>query len=111
MSIIGLFSYFIFIGKVIPKQDKGSFKINSFIAFASLGSQLLIALTVLFWEWSGLASLGFAFSFLIAPIFMGFILHTSFQQRQDKAYEILFKLSLSFFVAIPVIILLSFMME
>jgi len=38
-----------------------------FIIFFSVGGWLLIALTVLFWKWSGLASIGFVFLVFVAP--------------------------------------------
>lgn len=38
-----------------------------FIIFFSVGGWLLIALTVFFWKWSGLASIGFVFLVLVVP--------------------------------------------
>jgi hypothetical protein len=38
-----------------------------FILFFSIGGWLLVALTALYWEWSGMASLGVSFLILVAP--------------------------------------------
>jgi hypothetical protein len=38
-----------------------------FILFFTVGGWLLVALTALFWEWSGMASLGVFFLVLVAP--------------------------------------------
>ena len=38
-----------------------------FILFATLGGWVLIALTALFWEWSGMATLGLFYLVLAAP--------------------------------------------
>jgi hypothetical protein len=38
-----------------------------FILFATFGGWLMILLTALFWEWSGMASLGFFYLVLVAP--------------------------------------------
>jgi hypothetical protein len=39
-----------------------------FILFATFGSWLMVLLTVLFWEWSGMASLGILYLALISPL-------------------------------------------
>jgi len=38
-----------------------------FILFVAYGGWLMVLLTALFWEWSGIASLGFFYLVLIAP--------------------------------------------
>jgi len=42
--------------------------ITWFVLFFSIGGWLLVALTALFWEWSGMASLGFFFLVIVAPL-------------------------------------------
>jgi hypothetical protein len=42
-----------------------------FWLFVTYGGLLLVILTVAFWEWSGLASLGMAFLVLCAPVLLG----------------------------------------
>jgi hypothetical protein len=41
--------------------------LSYFILFATFGGWLMILLTALFWEWSGMASLGFFYLVLVAP--------------------------------------------
>jgi hypothetical protein len=42
-----------------------------FILFATFGGWLMVLLTTLFWEWSGMASLGVFYLILVAPIVTG----------------------------------------
>ena len=55
--------------------------IELFIIFSTYGGLLLVALTTLFWQWSGMASLGTFYLILAAPIVMGII---AYRQRQTK---------------------------
>jgi hypothetical protein len=41
-----------------------------FILFATYGGWLLVVLTLLFWYWSGMATLGLAYLMFIAPVVM-----------------------------------------
>jgi hypothetical protein len=41
--------------------------VSYFILFVTCGGWLLVALTALFWEWSGMASVGVFFLTLVAP--------------------------------------------
>jgi hypothetical protein len=41
--------------------------VQYFILFVAYGGWLMLFLTALFWEWSGMASLGFFYLILIAP--------------------------------------------
>ena len=41
--------------------------VQYFILFVAYGGWLMVLLTALFWEWSGIASLGFFYLVLIAP--------------------------------------------
>lgn len=56
--------------------------IDLFLIFSTYGGLLLVALTTLFWQWSGMASLGTFYLILGAPIVMGVI---TFRHRQTKA--------------------------
>lgn len=39
-----------------------------FILFATIGGWLVVFLTAFFWEWSGMASLGFVYLVFVAPL-------------------------------------------
>jgi hypothetical protein len=50
-----------------------------FVLFATFGGWLMVLLTALFWEWSGMASLGFFYLVLVSPFVMaalGLSLHS-----------------------------------
>jgi hypothetical protein len=52
-----------------------------FILFATFGGWLMVLLTALFWEWSGMASLGVCFLAFVAP-FVTAVLAWSLRQRR-----------------------------
>ncbi len=56
--------------------------LDLFILFSTYGGLLLVALTSLFWQWSGMASLGAFYLFFAAPIVLGII---AYRQRQTKS--------------------------
>ena len=53
-----------------------------FVIFATYGGLLLVTLTTLFWQWSGMASIGTFYLILGAPIAMGLI---AYRHRKTKA--------------------------
>jgi uncharacterized membrane protein YidH (DUF202 family) len=55
--------------------------IELFLVFATYGGLLLVVLTTLFWQWSGMASLGVFYLILGAPIVMGII---AYRHRKTK---------------------------
>ena len=74
-----------------------------FIIFATYGGMLLVALTTLFWKWSGLASLGTFYLIIVAPIVMGFI---AFRNRKikemSKYHNWTYKSGLLYFAIAPI---------
>jgi hypothetical protein len=56
--------------------------VELFIIFSTYGGLLLVVLTTLFWEWSGMASLGTFYLLIGAPIVMGIIAY-----RQRATFE------------------------
>jgi hypothetical protein len=56
-----------------------------FILFATYGGWLMVFLTALFWEWSGMASLGVLYLVLIAPFVTGGI---AFSLRSSYALSV-----------------------
>jgi hypothetical protein len=56
-----------------------------FILFATYGGWLMVLLTALFWEWSGMASLGVFYLVLIAPFVTGGI---AFSLRRRSALSV-----------------------
>ena len=81
--------------------------IELFIIFATYGGLLLVSLTSLFWEWSGMASLGTFYLILGVPILMGLI---AFKHRQtkhnSKYHRLVFKAGIWYYVIAPLTFLL-----
>jgi len=62
-------------------------EIELFIIFATYGGLLLVILTELFWDWSGMASLGTFYLILGAPIVMGLIFYRHRHTRNHSKYH------------------------
>lgn len=76
-----------------------------FIIFATYGGLLLVSLTTIFWKWSGLASLGFFYLILAAPILMTIISVRHRKTRKTSKYHrFVFLSSLLYFAVTPLII-------
>ena len=58
-----------------------------FIILATYGCLLMVVLTVLFWRWSGMASLALAYLVLLAPIVMTILAVTLYRQRRLSQYH------------------------
>jgi hypothetical protein len=58
-----------------------------FIIFETYGGLLMVVLTVLFWRWSGMASLGVFYLVLVAPIATTVLAVMLFRQRRLSPYH------------------------
>jgi len=73
IPLSGLIYYYILYNKMKDEEiEHPPFK-EIFILFATYGGLLLVILTTFFWFWSGMASLGFFYLLIGAPIVLGFI--------------------------------------
>ncbi|MDQ3072732.1 MAG: hypothetical protein M3Q97_05670 [Bacteroidota bacterium] len=80
-----------------------------FILFATYGGLLLVALTTLFWQWSGMASLGTFYLIFGAPVAMGLISYRHRQSKNNSKYHNrAFVLGLLYFVIAPVAFIILF---
>src|SRR4051812_46220969 len=80
--------YFIWLTRKMKRDNIFSAPtIELFVVFATYGGLLLVALTTLFWEWSGMASLGTFYLILGAPITMGIIAHKQRKMRGVSKYH------------------------
>ena len=111
VPILGIALFFFATKTLKPKERKEIFILKLLIVFACLGGLLLLLLTTVFWKWSGLASVGSVFLIFIAPILMAVIGYDSFKKRANEAESTLFKLSISYFIALPLIILIAFILD
>jgi hypothetical protein len=83
-----------------------------FILFATYGGLLMVTYTVLFWEWSGAASLGVFYLVFVAPIAMMIIANRQFKKRTiSKYHKWSFNLSLLYLIIIPVIFIVLFSLD
>ncbi len=73
-----------------------------FIIFATYGGLLLVTLTTLFWQWSGMASLGTFYLILGATIAMGLIAYKQRKTKQNSKYHSwTYYSGLSYFIIAP----------
>tara|TARA_R110002033_G_scaffold164425_1_gene201929 strand:+ start:562 stop:951 length:390 start_codon:yes stop_codon:yes gene_type:complete len=74
-----------------------------FIIFATYGGMMLVALTTLFWKWSGLASLGTFYLIIVAPILMGLIAYRNRENKEKSKYHNwTYKSGLLYFAIAPI---------
>ena len=67
VPVVGLVSYAFVIRAMRKRAIPNPPVVSYFVLFLPHGGLLLVALTSLFWEWSGLASLGTAALFFAGP--------------------------------------------
>jgi hypothetical protein len=112
IPLMGLLSFLQLKHKMKRENIQNAPTTELFIIFATYGGLLLIVLTALFWQWSGMASLGLFYLILGAPIAMGFIAYT---QREQKTISTLhnwvYNSSLLYFIIAPVTFFVLFLVR
>ncbi|HEY1792853.1 MAG TPA: hypothetical protein VGG34_08035 [Opitutaceae bacterium] len=58
-----------------------------FVLFFCIGGWLMVGLTALFWEWSGMASLGAGFLVLVSPFLVGTMALVARSKRTTSRYH------------------------
>jgi len=107
--IVGFILFIKTLIKLSPIQKTKAFTLKLFLSFSILGGLLLLFLTILFWKWSGMASIGSIFLILFAPIIMGVIGFESYRKLEiDSGEKILFRFSIAYFIFLPIILALAF---
>jgi len=103
VPILGVIIFFKLVKKMRREKTLNPPIFELFIVFATYGGLLIVALTTLFWEWSGLASLGTLYLIIPAPIIMVIIAFRNYKLRKTSSYRnILFKVALLYFVIAPI---------
>jgi hypothetical protein len=65
---------------------------------------LILGLTSIFWKWSGMASIGSAYQFTLAPILMAFVSYRYYKKKELSFYHLLsYRSGIFYFLAIPVL--------
>jgi hypothetical protein len=86
--------------------------ISLFLMFATFGGLLLVALTRLFWFWSGMASLGTFYLILGAPFVMGVISYLNFKGRHESVYHLwTYRFGLLYFLITPAVFASFYLLE
>lgn len=86
--------------------------ISLFLLFATYGGLLLVALTGLFWFWSGMASLGMFYLILGAPFVMSTISFLNFKGRDKSVYHRwTYRFGLLYFVITPAVFATFYLLE
>lgn len=112
IPLIGII-FFLFLRKKIKEERIVNPPIAAFfILFATYGGLLMVTITTLFWQWSGLASLGSLYLVLVAPIIMIFLAHIMKKNKMNSKYhELIYYLSTSYFIIAPLTFLILFLIS
>ena len=87
LPLAGLVLYLAVVWRMLDKQIDEPPVIMFFMIFATWGSLLVLILTRFFWYWSGMATLGFAYLILVAPIIMLIIAIASYLKRGVSGFH------------------------
>ena len=74
------------------------------ILICSYGGLLMMLLTALFWEWSGMATLGLGYLVIVAPVLMGVAAYQlKPRQAVSPIYRRMYRSALAYYFALPII--------
>jgi hypothetical protein len=105
IPLFGLFSYLRLIRRAEKEKINNLPKLELFILFSTYGGLLLVVLTQIFWEWSGMASLGMIYLVIFAPITMAVTAALNFKKRFLSKYHLcVYRASLLYFVIGPIVL-------
>ena len=105
----GVFLFFRLIGKMNRERIVSPPVIDLFFLFVNYGGLLGLVLTILFWNWSGMASIGALYLILGAPIIMCIIAFRQYHKRELSIYhKNTFLLGIYYFIIAPLTFLALF---
>ena len=91
IPIIGIGLYFILSKTLLDRGATTAFLAEILFLFICYGGWLLVILTGVFWEWSGLASAGTLFLIFISPLAMlGCAIHLFITRKSSRAHLLAF---------------------
>lgn len=109
---LGVALYLNLVRKMLDREVREPPVVSLLIIFATWGTLLVLVLTAFFWYWSGMATLGFAYLFLLAPIVMGFIaVRTSLNLDLSKFHRGTFVASASYVGTIASFVGVRFLLD
>jgi hypothetical protein len=110
IPLIGVIYFVSIKRKMKTEMHVNALKFELFILFVSYGGLLLVTLTTLFWQWSGLASFGTFYLTLFAPILIGKIAYKLNKIKTKSKYHLyIYYASMSYFIIAPTTLLLLFL--
>jgi hypothetical protein len=102
IPFLGLLTYILLIRKIKKEKISNPPNLDFFLFFATYVGLLLVMLTTVFWEWSGMASLGTFYLIIGGPIVMGIIAYRNYRNKGLSKYHILaYKAGLFYFLITP----------
>ncbi|MBP6391438.1 MAG: hypothetical protein KA175_06635 [Flavobacteriales bacterium] len=87
LPLLGIAAYLLLARRMSREHVDRPPNFEWFVVFFVYGGALQLALTVLFWKWSGMTSLGAAFLILLAPFIMGGIAFSLRKRRTTSVYH------------------------
>ena len=112
VPLIGIYFFIRLIRKIEQSEIPDPPYISMFMIFATYGGFLIVVLTTLFWKWSGMASIGYAYLILIAPFLMGYIAISNFKKKEVSIYhEWAYRAGMFFFPIVGAFILLQILLS
>ena len=88
VPLVGLKVFLSLRERMLEKQVERPPVVPLFIIFATYGGLIMVVLTVLFWRWSGMASLGLFYLVLVAPVAMTVLAIILYRQRRLSSYHL-----------------------
>jgi hypothetical protein len=80
--------------------------------FATYGGLLIVTITAILWQWSGLASLGSLYLVFVVPFIMVFLAYRMKKNKMISIYhELIYYLSTSYFIIAPLTFLILFLIS
>lgn len=109
LPLIGLYYFIRLRTRMIKEEIQNAPIIELFIIFATYGGLLLVTLTAIFWQWSGMASLGTFYLIIGAPIAMGIISYRHRKYRMTSKYhKWTYWLGVLYYAVAPVIFMILY---
>lgn len=100
----GLVAYLVLCRRLLAVRASRVFPAQIFLLFVCYGGVVLVLLTSLFWQWSGMASLGVFFLLLAAPVLLFPVLLSLWKQKnQSSAHRAAFRACAGYYILLVVL--------
>ena len=112
IPLIGLLCFLRLVKQMKNKSIHNPPVLELFIIFATYGGLILVTLTTLLWEWSGMASLGAFYLIFGAPIVLGIITYRHWKTKIiSKYHRWIFIAGLTYLIIAPLTFFLLLLSE